>query len=255
MNRYESETYSGSFDYTNSLNRSQNLVDSALSNPAFTLPRSEPESAILVSRHSSGLTPDTDLPKPKPTPSPQFSAVTQDESGFDDVGEIDVRSIYELQSKKCDALPSVPPSCLQEVSQTAVADDELPMELTESKPFSRRRARVHAPAITPLNSIFSPPSVPPPPPPAVMVKPVQLVRSPIDCKRSVSDKPVSDKPINDKPVSDKPISDKPVSDKPINDKPINDKPVTPTSLQFPLDTEMTDPPKFPQYSTGRRNAL
>ena len=232
LNRYESETYSGSFDYTNSLNRSQNLADSAPYNQGSTiLSRSESESAILFSRHSSGSIPDNDLPKPKQA-SPQIAAVAQeDESGFDDMADIDVHSICELQSKrKCDAVPSVPTPCPQEVSQGAgsvtVLNGNAAVEPMESKPVSRRRARAHAPAITQMDSILSPPTIPPPPPPppAVMTQPMSLVKSSVDCAKRVD-------------------SDQPV------------QPTQPTQLEFPLDAELTDPPTLPQYSTGRRSAL
>ena len=96
-------------------------------------PRSESESAILSSRHSSGSIRETDSPKPKQTPSPQFSAVTQeDESSFDDVGDIDVHSIYELQSKrKCSGAPC-PLKVSQGTEEVAVLNNEgamKPMEL------------------------------------------------------------------------------------------------------------------------------
>ena len=255
LNRYESETYSGSFDYTNSLNRSQTLIDPALT--SMIPPRSESESAILSSRHSSGSIRETDSPKPKQTPSPQFSAVTQeDESSFDDVGDIDVHSIYELQSKrKCSGAPC-PLKVSQGTEEVAVLNNEgamKPMELKlmeskpveskpieskpveskpaeaiDFKPFSRRRARVHAPAISQMNSIFSPPSIPPPPPPpAMMTKPVQV-------SQSVGLVQAESVPSEHLDV---------------------DQPTQPTLLEFPLDAEMTDPPKLPQYTTGRRNAL
>ena len=288
LNRYESEAYSGSFDYTNSLNRSQTLIDPALT--SMIPPRSESESAILSSRHSSGSIPEADSPKPKQTPSPQFSAVAQeDENSFDDVGDIDVHSIYKIQSKrKCSGAPC-PPMVSQGTEEVAVLNDEAavkPMELKlmeskpmeskpvesnpielklaelkpveskpveskpaesiDCKPFSRRRARAHAPAISQMNSIFSPPSIPPPPPPpAMMTKPVQVSQS----AGLVQAESVHSEHLDDDQPTQSPQPPQPT-------QPTQSKQTTqPAQLEFPLDAEMTDPPKLPQYATGRRNAL